>query len=67
MLLRYSFQLETEARSIESAVAKVLAAGHRTRDLARPGRTALSTSEMGRQVTDAVREQAQTAARTVSR
>jgi 3-isopropylmalate dehydrogenase len=67
MLLRYSFQLETEARSIESAVAKVLDAGHRTRDLTRPGQSALSTSEMGSQVIDAVREQAQPAARTASR
>jgi 3-isopropylmalate dehydrogenase len=67
MLLRYSFELETEAATIESAVAKVLDAGHRTRDLARPGQRALSTSEMGRQVTDAVRDQAQPAARTASR
>src|SRR5207245_4316983 len=34
MLLRHSFQLEAEAASIESAVREVLAAGHRTRELA---------------------------------
>ena len=39
MLLRYSFELETEARAIESAVAQVLNAGHRTRDLAKPGQS----------------------------
>src|SRR3989441_11158401 len=47
MLLRHSFRLETEAAWVESAVARVLAAGHRTRDLARPGQIALSTAEMG--------------------
>jgi 3-isopropylmalate dehydrogenase len=47
MLLRHSFQLEAEARSIEKAVQRVLAAGHRTRDLADPGSPALSTRDMG--------------------
>ena len=56
MLLRYSFRLEREAACIESAVESVLAAGHRTRDLARGGQAALSTSEMGRKVADAARE-----------
>jgi 3-isopropylmalate dehydrogenase len=54
MLLRHSFQLESEAASIESAVTKVLNSGHRTRDLVKPGRSALSTDEMGRKVADAV-------------
>jgi 3-isopropylmalate dehydrogenase len=67
MLLRYSFELEAEARAIESAVAQVLNAGQRTRDLAKPGQRALSTREMGRQVIDAVREQGQPSARTASR
>jgi 3-isopropylmalate dehydrogenase len=58
MLLRYSFKLEAEAACIESAVDTVLIAGHRTRDLAKPGQTALSTAEMGRKVADAVREHA---------
>ena len=47
MLLRHSFQLEAEAASIENAVKAVLAAGHRTRDLAEKGRTSIGTEEMG--------------------
>ena len=54
MLLRYSFQLEREAASIEAAVSNVLAAGHRTRDLAKPGQIALTTAEMGAKVAEAV-------------
>ena len=56
MLLRHSFRLSREAACIESAVESVLAAGHRTRDLARGGQVPLSTSEMGRKITEAVRE-----------
>ena len=55
MMLRHSFSLEREATSIEAAVQAVLAARHRTRDLAKPGQTALSTSEMGGRVVEAVR------------
>src|SRR5205823_10707917 len=47
MLLRHSFQLEAEAAAIESAVNDVLAAGHRTRDLAAQGQLAVSTVDMG--------------------
>jgi len=50
MLLRYSFKLEREAAGIEAAVAAVLNAGDRTRDLAKPGQSSLSTSEMGSRV-----------------
>jgi 3-isopropylmalate dehydrogenase len=57
MLLRYSFKLEAEALRIESAVAGILAAGHRTRDLGRAGQLTLSTSEVGQRVAAAVREQ----------
>ncbi len=47
MMLRYSFALEDEANSIESAVSAVLADGARTPDLAtRPGE-AIGTSDMG--------------------
>ncbi|HMK23592.1 MAG TPA: isocitrate/isopropylmalate family dehydrogenase [Terriglobales bacterium] len=53
MLLRHSFHLDREAAAIESAVESVLAAGHRTRDLARAGQPALSTSEMGAKVAEA--------------
>jgi 3-isopropylmalate dehydrogenase len=54
LLLRYSFKLEAEAASIESAVATVLAAGARTRDLVRPGQSSLSTGEMGRRVLESI-------------
>lgn len=47
MLLRHSFQLEEEAASIETAVKQVLAAGHRTRDLAEKGAASVSTEQMG--------------------
>jgi 3-isopropylmalate dehydrogenase len=49
MLLRHSLQLEVEARAIESAVARVIAAGVRTADIAPPGSagTAVSTARMG--------------------
>src|SRR5438270_13446206 len=43
MLPRHSFQLETEAAAIEAFVRGVLAAGHRTRDLAAKGQTPMST------------------------
>jgi 3-isopropylmalate dehydrogenase len=50
MMLRYSFDLDAEAASIEAAVEKTLAAGHRTRDLASAGGPSLGTTEMGRRV-----------------
>ena len=46
MMLRYSLKLEAEAQMVEKAVDAVLSAGHRTRDLARPGETALTTKEI---------------------
>jgi len=49
MLLRHSLNLETEAACIESAVDRVLAAGHRTKDIARGG-VSLTTTEMGDKV-----------------
>jgi 3-isopropylmalate dehydrogenase len=61
MLLRYSFKLETEAACIESAVDGVLASGSRTKDLAKAGQSAVSTSAMGQKVAEAVRERAQPA------
>ena len=58
MLLRYSFKLDREAAAVESAVAAVLAAGSRTRDLAKPGESVLSTSAMGQKVAEAISEKA---------
>lgn len=46
MLLRHSLSLETEAAAVEEAVARVVAAGHRTADIAAGGKS-ISTSEMG--------------------
>ncbi len=46
MLLRHSLKLEIEARAIEAAVDAVLAAGHRTSDIAAGGKS-VSTTEMG--------------------
>jgi 3-isopropylmalate dehydrogenase len=54
MMLRHSFNLEREAKCVEAAVAEVMAAGHRTRDLAKGGQTTLSTSEMGLKIAEAV-------------
>ncbi|MFV0442841.1 MAG: 3-isopropylmalate dehydrogenase [Planctomycetaceae bacterium] len=53
MLLRHSLQLEEEATLIETAVQKVLDAGHRTKDIARGG-PSIGTREMGQLVLDAL-------------
>jgi 3-isopropylmalate dehydrogenase len=55
LLLRHSFQLETEAACIENAVSAVLNHGFRTADLVRAGQTPISTSEMGSRVVEAAR------------
>ena len=49
MLLRHSANLETEAAAIESAVAAVLEAGHRTPDIA-GNTTPITTTQMGQLV-----------------
>src|SRR5579863_3921430 len=56
LLLRHSFQLETEAACIESAVRAVLDRGSRTADLVRGKEAAASTSRMGNQVIEAAKE-----------
>src|SRR5271169_3201867 len=63
MLLRHSFQLETEAACIENAVSAVLNQGYRTPDLAGAGQTPTPTSGMGHQVVEAVKELAAAAKR----
>jgi 3-isopropylmalate dehydrogenase len=50
MMLRYSFKLEAEAATIERAVEKTLAEGHRTPDLAIKDQTGITTEEMTRHV-----------------
>jgi len=54
MMLRHSFKLEKEAKCVEAAVAQIVATGHRTRDLAKGGQTALTTSQMGQKIAEAV-------------
>jgi 3-isopropylmalate dehydrogenase len=54
MLLRHSLNLDEEATVIEAAVDAVLAAGHRTKDIAR-GQASLSTTEMGDKVLEALK------------
>lgn len=53
MMLRHSLQLGKEADAIEAAVAQVLKAGHRTRDIAAGG-DAVSTGQMGDAVLEAL-------------
>lgn len=53
MLLRHSLKLEAEAKAVEAAVDAVLAAGHRTRDLAAGG-ASVTTTEMGDLVLEAL-------------
>lgn len=54
MLLRSGLGLHHEAEVVERAVESVLAAGHRTADLARPGEPTVSTHTMGDLVAEAV-------------
>src|SRR6202795_836853 len=54
MMLRHSFQLESEAGRVESAVSAVLAAGARTADLARGTESSVKTSEMGEKIAEFV-------------
>ncbi len=47
MMLRYSFDMQTEADAVEAAVDKVLGDGIRTGDIMSEGMTLVSCSEMG--------------------
>jgi 3-isopropylmalate dehydrogenase len=59
MMLRHSARLEDEAADIEAAIDSVLDAGYRTRDIARDSAArAISTSEMGELICDAVAQAA---------
>jgi len=50
MMLRYSLNLEAEAKAIESAVIKALEAGYRTYDIMEPGKNKVGTKKMGEMV-----------------
>jgi 3-isopropylmalate dehydrogenase len=54
LMLSYSFELETEAAAIERAVGQALADGLRTKDIAGPGDTPVSTNDFARAVAEAV-------------
>jgi 3-isopropylmalate dehydrogenase len=56
MLLRYSFHLEPEAASIESAVGRLLEQGHRTADLAKIGEVTIGSEKMSQKVAEEIRE-----------
>ena len=57
MVLRHSGGLEREALAVEAAVAKVLAEGHRTSDIARGNAAAtVTTTQMGKLVHQALTE-----------
>ena len=47
MLLRYSLDLDTEAKAIEDAVAKAIADGYRTGDIYTEGTKKVTTDQMG--------------------
>jgi 3-isopropylmalate dehydrogenase len=51
MMLRYSFNLDTQAELLETAVRKVLAQNLRTADIMQEGAKKVSTSEMGDAIT----------------
>ena len=56
MLLRYSLNEDAAAKSIETAVERVLDSGLRTGDIAGPGERACSTAEMGDAVVAVLKE-----------
>lgn len=47
MMLRYSFDLDTEAKAVEDAVSSVLKDGYRTIDIMSDGMKQIGTKEMG--------------------
>jgi 3-isopropylmalate dehydrogenase len=55
MMLRFSFNLHTEAAAIERAVDETIVAGARTADIVPRGGSPISTSEMGSQIADRIR------------
>jgi len=50
MMLRFSFDLDKEADSIEASVAKVLKDGYRTIDIMSEGKTQIGTARMGDEI-----------------
>jgi 3-isopropylmalate dehydrogenase len=54
MMLLHSFDMQQESAAIERAVNDVLQAGYRTADIAGPGGSPISTSEMGSLIADRI-------------
>jgi 3-isopropylmalate dehydrogenase len=54
LLLRYSLRQTDAAAAIERAIARVLADGARTRDIAREGEAMAGTKEMARRIADSI-------------
>ena len=54
MMLRYSFNLDKEADTIEAAVKEVLKKGYRTIDIMSAGKTLIGTSKMGDLITEEI-------------
>ena len=54
MMLRYTFDLDKEADSVENAVKKVLEEGYRTIDIAKPGEAQTKCDEMGSLIAERV-------------
>ena len=54
MMLRYSFNLEEEAKTIENAVVNVLEQGYRTGDINSASMNLVRTKEMGRLVVESI-------------
>ena len=54
MMLRYSFNMETEAIAIENAVNKALDSGYRTTDIYKEGFKKVSCSEMGEVISNLI-------------
>jgi 3-isopropylmalate dehydrogenase len=54
LMLRYSFDLEEEAKAIEDAVIKVLEQGYRTIDIMSNGNKLVGTKEMGKLISEMI-------------
>ncbi len=54
MMLRYSFDLEEEARAVEKAVTKTLDEGYRTGDIWSEGMKKVGTKEMGKLIAERI-------------
>ncbi len=54
MMLKYSFNLEEEAKAIEDAVTRILEEGYRTPDIMSDGKKLIGTAEMGKRIARAI-------------